>query len=182
MTIKLRTVQDRDYEQIEELYESAFPENERAPLFLLVLRAHQGRGKMLTVSDRGRFIGFVYLVCREDIVYVFYLAITPKARGMGYGSTVMRAIQSLYSGRRIFIAREQLDKKAENYSERVKRREFYIKNGFMDIPSCIKEGNVVYDVMTTGGDISPREYDRLITGFTGHIMKLFIDMRLIRKK
>ena len=82
---------------------------------------------------------------------------------------------------RIFLAREQLDKSAENYAQRVSRRNFYLRCGFEDLPCCIKEGSVVYDVMGIGGIVTAEEYHKLIKPWAGFLLKI-VDMRIIEKQ
>lgn len=166
---------------IKKLYLSAFPKEERAPFFFLKSRAGKGGGEMLAVKEKDEFIGFVYIVRNKELVYLFYFAIAECKRGMGYGSRVLSAIREKYPDKRIFLAREQLDKASPNYAQRVSRREFYMKNGFEDIPCLLKEASVIYDTMSIGGIITPKDYEELISAWTGPIIYRLIDMRIIEK-
>ena len=177
----LRDVLKDDYKKVKILYNTAFPSEERAPFFMMKSRVKKQRGKLLVADDKGEFVGFVYLVCLENLVYVYYLAISSECRGKGYGSEVLRLIQEKYKGNKIFLAREQLDPKAENFEQRKGRHEFYLKNGFEDLPCCIKEASVVYDVMGVGGNVSANEYKALIAQWAGPIFIKLVDMRIIEK-
>ncbi len=167
--------------KLKKLYITAFPAEERAPFFLIMSRAKKGKAKMLAAYDGEKFIGFAYMVCYKDLAYLFYLAVEESKRGMGYGGKILSAVKEKYSGSRIFLAREQLDKNADNYSQRVNRHEFYLHNGFKDLPCQIKEANVIYDVMGIGGSVSADEYDILITSWAGKFLRKIIDMRIIEK-
>lgn len=167
--------------KLKKLYLTAFPKEERAPFFLMKSKAKKGKGEMLSVTDGDIFVGLVYMVCYRDLAYIFYLAIDESLRGKGYGSQVLGAVKQRYKGKRIFLAREQLDKRADNYEQRLKRHQFYLRNGFIDLPCCIKEASVIYDVMGIGGNILAEEYDILMTGWLGWLLCKLIDMRLIKK-
>lgn len=167
--------------KIKKLYLTAFPAEERAPFFLIMSKARNENGEMLAAYDGEKFIGFVYMVCYKDLAYLFYLAVEGGERGKGYGGKILSAVKEKYSGKRIFLAREQLDKNAENYSQRVSRRNFYLHNGFTDLPCLIKEASVVYDVMSIGGSVSAEEYDALITAWIGKFLRKIVDMRIIEK-
>lgn len=181
MGFRLRKYIPADRSAVKKLYLSAFPADERAPFFLLLMRAKAGKADILTAHDGKIFIGFAYVVRWKNLVYLFYLAVDENKRGMGYGRKIIEAVKSRYKGSRIFIAREQLDKSAENYAQRVNRRNFYIKCGFRDLPYCIKEASVIYDVMSVGGIVRPAEYNALITSWSGKILKSFVDMKMIKK-
>lgn len=161
------------------LYKRAFPPNERAPFSLIRKRAAQRRADMLIAKDSDGFTGFAYMVTYEDLVYLFYLAVDEKKRGRGNGSEIIRLLKNRYSGKRLFLAREQLDENAGNSDERIKRRGFYIRNGFEDWPVQIKEGGMVYDAMGIGKVITAREYDALIGNWSGKLLRRFVDMRVI---
>lgn len=175
----LREAIKSDYGQIKPLYRQAFPKEERAPFFLIKKKTLQGKSELLVAEDNGEFVGFAYMVCHEDLAYIFYLAIDENKRGKGYGSKILQELKTYYSGKRIFLAREQLDSSAPNYEQRLKRHEFYLKNGFEDLPYKLKEASVVYDIMGIGGTVTAAEYDALISGWAGTLMRKLIDMRII---
>lgn len=173
---------DREIRQkIKTIYENAFPDDEKAPFSLIMRRVKQKKAEILVAYDNGEVIGFAYTVCHGNLAYLFYLAIDEKKRGMGYGRKLIEAVKVRYKGKRLFLAREQLDKSADNYAQRVSRRNFYVKCGFSDLPCRIKEATVIYDVMGIGGNVSAKEYDVLITSWAGRIMRKFVDMRIIEK-
>ncbi len=174
---------DREIRQkIKTIYEGAFPADEKAPFSLIMRRVKQGKAEILTAYENGGLIGFAYMVCHRNLAYLFYLAVDENKRGMGYGRKLIEAVKVRYAGKRIFLAREQLDKSAENYAQRVSRRNFYLKCGFSDLPCCIKEASVIYDVMGIGGNVSAKEYDALITSWAGRFLRKFVDMRIIEKR
>ncbi len=167
--------------EIKRIYESAFPDEEKAPFFLIMHKVKTKKAEILTAYENGEFVGFAYMVCYRDLVYLFYLAVDENKRGRGYGRKIIEAVKVRYVGKRVFLAREQIDKSAENYEQRVSRRDFYIKCGFHDLPCCIKEASVIYDVMGIGGNVSAKEYDALITSWAGKILRKIVDMRIIEK-
>lgn len=177
----LENADRKAYADIKGLYKRAFPRDERAPFFLIKRRAVKGKAQMLAAKEGDIFVGFVYLVCYKDLVYLFYFAVEENYRGTGKGSEILRLLKERCAGRRLFLAREQLDEKAENYSQRVNRHRFYRKNGFEDLPCRIKEASVVYDVMGIGGNVSAEEYDALIDCWIGRFLKKLIDMRIIEE-
>lgn len=170
---------DKDiWKKLKKLYIGAFPANERAPFYMLKKRAKQGRGEMLAAYDNNELVGMAYIIGDTDLGYLFYFAIMPELRGKGYGSKILSLLRERYSGGRLFLAREQLDKSADNYSQRVKRHEFYLKNGFADLNATIREAGVVYDVMITNGKVSPQEYADLMLSWAGKLMCKIVGLEL----
>lgn len=155
--------------QYKALYLSAFPEEERAPWWLLKRRARQGRAQALAALDDGRFAGMAYVVTLDDMAYLFYLAVEEDQRGRGTGGSIIAALRERFPDKRIFLAREQLDSSAENYPQRESRHRFYLSNGFEDWGITVREGPVTYDVMGTGKPVTPPEYRALIGGWAGRI-------------
>lgn len=178
MNIKLTPCPRVHQAEARRLYLTAFPKEERAPFFFLMARARRGKGRLLAALDGERFAGLAYIVTLDDMAYLFYLAVEEELRGQGAGGQIISALKELYPQSRIFLSREQLDENAENLPQRIARREFYLKNGFCDMGACVQEAKMTYDVMGIGGKVSPQEYDRLMTSWSGRLMRFFFTMRL----
>ncbi len=177
----LKTAEKKHFGLIKSLYKTAFPKDERAPFFFIKRRYLQGRADLLAAFDGDKFTGFCYIVCHGDFAYLFYLAVEENLRGKGTGSGIISLVKEKYAGKTIFLAREPLDKDAENYGQRVSRRAFYLKNGFEDTGLQLKEAGVVYDVMTIGGGITAKDYETLIRFWAGDFVMRLADMRIVEK-
>lgn len=167
-----------DYKIVKKLYQTAFPPEERPPFFLLKRRAQQGRGELLVAREEGQFIGFVYLISNEKLIYLFFLAVDDHTRGSGYGSRILKMLQEQNPGRRIFLAREPLNPGAENNEQRIRRRHFYLRNGFIDWPVTIVEQGYRFDTMGIGEMVTPGEYDALIDCWLGRGLRRWIPMQM----
>lgn len=169
MKISLKRVNflSKDMAELKKLYLSAFPEDERAPLFILASKARRSGVDFWSLYADGKWFGLAYAITVNDLTYLFYLAVSEEMRGRGFGSRAIQALMKKYSGNRFFLALEQPDESAENYSERLKRRQFYINNGLVPLNITIREGNVTYDVMGTGGEIDPAEYTGMMKSYLG---------------
>ncbi len=180
MSIILENYKKSHKKWLKGLYIRSFPAEERAPFFIVLNRVKRGTAEMLIAKENGVAVGFAYMVCNENLAYLFYLTVDDTKRGKGYGTAIISALREKYRGKRFFLAREQLDKSAENYAERVNRRNFYLKCGLEDLPCCIKEGTVTYDVMGIGGNVTAEEYHDLIKDWAGLLLKI-VDMKIIEK-
>ena len=167
-----------DTEKIRQLYESAFPENERAPFAVLLRGMKKKNVNFFSCHADGEWAGLLYVVNRKELSYIFYFAVDEAKRGRGIGTAVLKAAQKKYSGRTFFLAAEEVDESFFNYSERVRRQHFYEHAGFVRTGQKMQEGNVIFDLMSAGGAVADRDYRRLMRSFMG-LRLLFIPMKIL---
>lgn len=168
-----------DIRRVKQLYTRAFPDDERAPFLMLVLKAKKKGVDFWSISCDGQWVGMLYIVNHLDLSYIFYLAVSEEQRGRGIGSAILRTAQELYKGRRLFLAIEQLDENADNYDQRVSRRDFYLRSGFTELHRRLREGNVVYDILGVGGDVKAKEYEALMRNYAGSILSKLFTMEFV---
>ena len=145
------------------LYLSAFPASERPPLryFYLRLEAHK-ENDLYAYYDNDEFIGFSYLTIYKDICYIFFLAVSPEKRNKGYGSKILSDIKENNKDKVIMLCYEEVDKKYKDYDSRLKRKEFYKRNGFKDNKLKTNEYGVVFETGYIGNHkVSFDEYKEL---------------------
>ncbi len=183
MSLHLKAVKKSlpEYKKIKKLYHDAFPLDERAPFWLLMRRANRENVDFWAVYHEEEWVGLVYVISREDLSYLFYLAIAEDVRGKGYGSAVLAAVKEKYAGRRIMLAIEELDERAENYAERIRRKQFYEKNGLHLMDYKMREAKVIYDVMGIADTVSPEEYGEMMKQYLGRLLGHFISVELMAK-
>ena len=178
MSIVLEPCKKECLNSAKRLYHTAFPAEERAPWIMLRSRADKHRAELLAAMDGDSFAGMAYTVTYKDLTYLFYLAVEENRRGQGTGSRIISALRERYPGNTIFLAREQLDRSADNYPQRESRHRFYLANGFTDMDCRIREGKVIYDVMGTGRKVLPEEYEALMLHWSGRLVRLFFSAEM----
>lgn len=138
-------------EDISKLYLSAFPIDERPPLdwFLRCLYECENN-HAFAYYDNDEFIGFSEITIFEDIVYICYLAVSPIHRNKGYGTQILDNIKQKYNGYTILLCFEEVDEKYDDYLNRKRREDFYIRNGFINNDLKTKEGPVIYQSSRIG--------------------------------
>ena len=172
MSIRFKNVTKtcKNYKNIKKVYHTAFPAEERVPVWFLMAKSKGKNARFYSVYEKETWVGFVYLIKYQDIIYVFYLAVSEKERGGGYGSKILKKITDKYQEKRIILCIEPVDKNADNYEERVNRKNFYEKNGFYDLNYQISEKNVIYSAFGYGNKVSKKEYLLLIRNYFGKIL------------
>lgn len=181
MNIELRRFSKKsaDYKNVKRLYNSAFPADEKAPFWLLMKKIKKDGVDFWAAYSEEKWVGLAYVLSYKDISYLFYLAVDDKARGNGFGSGVLGALKEKYKGRNLFLAIEEIDEKAENYAERIKRKQFYEKNGFHDLNCKLREATVIYDLLGLGDKIKPEDYADMFDEYLGKIFRRFIKMEIL---
>ena len=79
-----------DFRKVKQLYMRAFPDDERAPFLMLVLKAKKKGVDFWSISCDGQWAGMLYIVNHRDLSYVFYLAVSEELRGRGIGSATAK--------------------------------------------------------------------------------------------
>ncbi len=156
--------------EIKELYDTAFPREERyldfEPAIKQIEASDSGgtRGELVAFGkDTGGkviFVGFVMVLFCGNIVHLYYFAIHEKLRGQKYGEQALNLIRNRYKGRTIWLGVELPDENAENQQQRLRRKRFYYRNGFQDTGVSGEKNGCMLQMMSTDGTIDP---DTLIT-------------------
>ena len=121
-----------DNAKLKAIFEEAFPAQERFPYGLMVGLGCSPGGEFLAYYDGDELVGMTYNLVLGDMVFIFYLAVSSKWRGQGYGSAILSQTVRLYPGKHICLDMEALLPDAPNYEQRLRRSRFYLSNGFHD--------------------------------------------------
>lgn len=160
---------------IEPLYLSAFPEEERPPVNIFFEKANNSNNELLGFYDNNQFIGFTNLLFYQDICYIFFLAVSPSKRNKGYGSNILTYIKQKYTNYVLLLCYDEVDPKYSDNSTRIRRRDFYYRNGFKNnkIKTC--EYFVRYDTCYIGNhQVSFNDYLNIYISNFGDYAKDFV--------
>ncbi|WP_252312668.1 GNAT family N-acetyltransferase [Sinobaca sp. H24] len=172
MSLKLEslTKKHREFAKVQELYYRSFPKNEQIPINLLLWKAKQSFVDFLVIYDEDKFVGFTYLITHKDLTYVLYIAIDATARSKGYGGRALAEIRERYPNNHIILNIEVIDKTANNYEQRITRRNFYIRNGYEGSTYLYQDRWSIYEVMVHGGKVNVEEFHALLKKFAGALL------------
>ncbi len=170
----------QEQNRIRGLFLSAFPWVERPPFFLMKRHARRNVDWWSIYQDEV-WAGFFYVIRDEKNAYVSFFAIDPAMRGKGCGTEAVARLIQQYGGKCLFLAIEPVEEGAENYSQRVSRRNFYLRCGLSPLGKYIQEGPVVYELLGIGGDVQDRDYRALMGRWLGVPLKFFVPTRVLPK-
>ena len=144
--------------QVQALYESAFPANERIPMKQLL--DNKIKREFWAFFDGDLFCGFSNSISHGDITNIVYFAVEPELRSRGYGSQILQAIRRQHPDTRIVvdIEVEEDSKDAEELERRNRRRDFYQRNGFDAAPVEYHWQGEHYRLLSAGGPVNEKEF------------------------
>lgn len=151
-----------------DLFESAFPEEERPP-FETVLTWN--RDTFYGVYDEDKHIGLAYLIEFEEFAYLFFFAVEPSYRNKGIGTKILSELKAKYAGKRMFLLADEPGEQYKDQALRLRRLGFYARNGFVDTELVITEFGVRYHLLSLGGaPISKCDFLRVMESLIGETM------------
>jgi len=169
----------KNFQAVQNLINSAFPPSEQAPMWFLLHRARKEHIKFSTYYKENALIGITYMVVYNQICYVIYLAVDNTVQSKGYGTQILNCIKSAYPNNRIILGIEVEDEHAENNIQRIKRRQFYARNGFSSSGILMKFRDVPFDLLIYNGQCTTKEFFKLHSKFLGPVISTFIKPKLI---
>ncbi len=160
--MQLKYVNRQVRKEIQAIYEASFPENERVSFSHLLKQARHRNAYFYYALHHHKKVGLIYLIEYQDIVFIFYLAIKEEYRGRGLGSQILKTVLNHYPYHRIILNIE-----AGDDEEQVKRRAFYLKNGFELADYQTIENKVIYQMLYFQGYVSKKEYFEMVIDYFG---------------
>lgn len=146
-----------DIPLIKTLYERAFPANERRPLGPL-LDDTTGHSRVLSAHNEDGFCGFVSILEWSDIVHIIYFAVEETQRGHGLGSEILQAVHLENPHKRVIVDIEEPDEAVPNNAQRIKRKAFYLHNGYAETEIRYNWLGTDYVILSHGGGMTGEEF------------------------
>ena len=155
---------------VKSLYNSSFPKQERLPFPALVALAKFWNTDFWAFYDHDRFCGFICNARDGQWVYVMFLATDAQLRSKGYGSAILQDTLACHAGKNVVLSYLAVDEAAEDYAERLRRRDFYAANGFTDTGYAMEMNGAKLDVVANT-DCNMEEFEQFFKNYSQGIMK-----------
>lgn len=159
---KLNKDNDEDIKAFEQIYLEAFPASERMGFDELFDYEADTRTDILGIYDDGQRIGFAVVLANSECGYIYYLAIDSRVRSKGYGSAALQKLKEVYSELQLILDFEKIDENAENNGQRVRRKSFYLQNGFSETGNYTIMRDERFEVVCVGGELNKPAFKDLI--------------------
>ena len=131
---------------LDDMMKRQFPPEEYMPLDNQLALQDSGDIEIWALYDLTELVGFTTLRITNDMAYLFFLAFDDAFQGKGYGKEAIAKIRELYTDRAITVDFELVDEKAANNEQRIRRRNFYLKNGFYETGWGLSYLGVDYEI------------------------------------
>lgn len=162
LTTKQITAANAD-EQMKRLYETAFPEGEQIPWADLIRLVEEMPLDFTAYYDDGDFIGFTIVYPRKSFNWYWYFAVRDELRGKGYGQQILTMLLEHYKGQTCVLDMESPTQVCDNITQRKRRHEFYLRNGFRDTNVYRTYNNITMTIMMIGpGTFTMNDWDEIV--------------------
>ena len=129
------------------LYMSAFPAEERKPVFMILKMYRKGKTDIWCVEHCGRFAGLAITINSKDLILLDYFAVEQTYRDLGIGSAALGELQQLYGDKGLFVEIESTRENAPNQSQRLRRKHFYLSCGLEELYVTAKLFGVIMELL-----------------------------------
>ena len=147
------------------LYESAFPREERIPWEDLLRLVREMPLEFAEYREGAELLGITIVYPRPRLSWFWYFAVPEEKRGRGIGQRILSALLARYEGRSAVLDMEDpAQPGAPNAAQRLRRRDFYLRNGFRETGVGKTFGPVAMTMMLKGEDtFTMSDYDTLLS-------------------
>ena len=156
------TRKSKDHRSIVELMQTAFPPEERIPVWILELLARKRNVNFNAWYDNSELCGVTYTIESEKMMFLLYFAVNAQLRSKGYGSRIIEEIRKIAGDREVILNVEKPDESAGNNTQRIKRIAFYKRNGFCQSDFDLRIEGTDYLVFSTNATPNREEFDGIV--------------------
>lgn len=156
--------------KIYRLYRQAFPRYERKPFSMIISMQKKGKTDVWYFEKNNEFVGLAITINSDDIILLDYLAIVKDKRSQGIGSQILRKLLAHYGTKGLLIEIESVYKNAKNLSERQRRKQFYLKNGFLCMNVMVNLFGVEMELLGANCQVTYEDYHSFYKKSLGKII------------
>lgn len=149
---------DRQIAQVRRIYIDSFPAKERMPFPMMVLMSLLWHTRLLSYYDGDTLCGMTYIASMGKMTFVMFFAVAEHLRGRGYGSGVLANLRSMYPNNKIILSIEPCDDTAPNAEERLKRKRFYLNNGYKENGYMTRLAGQTQEVLIQNGSFNSKRF------------------------
>lgn len=151
-----------DVSLLEKLNNQAFPDNERIETDDIFSFSETNGTDVIGIYKDGEFSGFVITMKYAKCVYICYFAVCPEKRSQGIGGQALKMLKEYYLDCQIVVDFEAPDENSSNNDQRIRRRNFYYRNGFFETGYYQFYMETEFEVACSEPDFNRTEFESLI--------------------
>lgn len=171
LTTKRVTFTGGNSKAVKEIYTASFAKKDRMPFVMMQLMACLPSTEFLSFYDADTLCGFVYMATLLRISFVMFFAVDERLRSKGYGSRILDAVQAQRPNDKHIITIERCDETdAPDIEDRIRRKRFYLRNGYSETGYMIKLGNAEQEIIIKNGEFDKQEFRRFFLLYSNGTM------------
>ena len=160
-SLRKLSIDSPDIPLLKALNHQAFPDKERIPVEEMF--GFDENIDVLGIYEKGDFAGFFVIMRFRKCAYICYFAVCPERRSMGLGTKALELLRKYYKGFHVVVDFEAVDENAPNNDQRIRRRNFYLRNGFKETGYFQFYMNTEFEIFCTQTKFDRDEFDALIS-------------------
>ena len=156
-------------QELRQLYQTAFPEEEQIPWKELMRLVDEMPLDFTAYYEGEEFIGLTIVYPRKTFNWFWYFAVREELRGKGYGQQILTQLIERYKGQSNILDMESPDHPSPNPEQRRRRHGFYLRNGFRDTQVYRTFDDNTFTIMMMGeGTFTKEDYDEILVELQQH--------------
>ncbi len=160
MFLKKMSIDSPDQPILERINNSSF-EGEQLTSINDLFMSDKGDLDVLGIYHSSKLIGFFSVRRYKTIAYLGYFAIAKEHRCKGFGSRALNLLKDYYKDKQIVIEIESLHENCDNMENRIRRRNFYFKNGMISTDWYIFYDNVELEIICSDKKFRKNEFEEI---------------------
>lgn len=146
------------FQEAETIRLGAFDPGDAVEWSLLKRRQAEGYGAYDAYVKDGMVVGITYRCYYPDVTYLLYLAVRKDLRCRGFGQEVLKTVMGQEKVPMMLDVESVLETQEEDIQLRIRRKNFYLRNGWKDTGHVLCDDGGYYDVLATDGQPRDREF------------------------
>lgn len=163
LCIKVLKSDCTDFKILESINKEAFPPSEYMPAEEIFAFVENTDSDVLGIYDGHHLVGFFLFLKNRECGYIFFFAIDKSMRSKGYGSESLKMLSSMYPALQIILDFEEINENAENIDQRIRRKAFYLRNGFCETGRYTFLRDERFEVVCNRGTLRVEAFKELIS-------------------
>lgn len=166
-----KVLKSRRKREVKALYTAAFPKEERMPFALMLLMSCLWNTDFFAFYEGDTLCGIVYTASLGQVTFILFFAVAEELRSKGYGSCIAKQLAAIYPNQKRIVSIEPCVEGAENRAERIRRKAFYAKNGFVETGYFMKLAGQEQEILIQNGSFDKRELALFFWRYSNFTMK-----------
>lgn len=133
----------KDKSVLKKIYKKSFPQCEQFPFWILSCCSKNNNIQLDSILFDEQVVGMQFVVHYDEIAYLMYFAIDERYRGLGYGSQALKNL--VIRNNNVLLCIE----KPNANDIKVRRKSFYLRNGFYETGCFIEDTGVEYELLSS---------------------------------